>query len=595
MLTIKTIMSQVQEGDWFVTIDLKDVYFHIQVVQRHRRFLRFAFGGKAYQYKVLPFGLALAPRTFTKCMDAALAPLRLQGIRVLNNLDDWLILAHSREPVSRHRDIILGHIHSLGLRMNAKKSVLLPSQRTVFLGVRLDSVQMQARLAPARTPDLTACLARFKLGHHVSVGTCRRLLGLMAAASPVLPLGLLHMRPFLWWMKELRLHPTVPATRLIRVSRSCCRPLLMWRDPVFLRSGVRMGAIHHRHMITTDASMTGWGAVFEGRPASGEWKEEFLEFPDDSGHRCVRPPMAECQSVRVSANKADSGSTMQSEGERCPSPSHSPILALPDLVLKANSPLVSVSLGHSDQAGLTVPGQDLASSTRALEVVGMAHTGPKAVIDVLPAEVQETIASARAPATRKLYSSKWGVFESWCLTRAIDPVNCPVGPVLEFLQERLTAGAAATTLRVYVAAIAARRELDEIPLERHRMVSAFMRGVRRLRPVRPTAVPSWDLSVVLEGLVTAPFEPLESASERILTLKVALLLALTSLKRVGDLQAFSVSETCMDFAPGLVKVTFPRSCPHRFDLRWSRFTLSILLPLLQVRMRDSTCSARSGH
>ncbi len=267
--------------------------------------------------------------------------------------------------------------------------------------------------------------------------------------------------------------------------------------------------------------------------------------------------MAECQSVRISANKADSGSTMQSEGERCPSPSHSPILALPDLVLGANSPLVSASLGDSDQAGLTVPasGQDLASSAGALEVVGMAHTGPRAVIDGLPAEVQETIASARAPATRKLYSSKWGVFESWCLTRAIDPVNCPVGPVLEFLQERLTAGAAATTLRVYVAAIAARRELDEIPLGRHRLVSAFMRGARRLRPVRPTAVPSWDLSVVLEGLVTAPFEPLESASDRILTLKVVLLLALTSLKRVGDLQAFSVSETCMDFAPGLVKVT----------------------------------------
>ncbi len=549
MLTMRTIMSQVQEGDWFVTIDLKDAYFHIQVVHRHRRFLRFAFGGKAYQYKVLPFGLALAPRTFTKCMDAALAPLRLQGIRVLNYLDDWLILAHSRELVSRHRDIVLSHIHSLGLRMNAKKSVLLPSQRTVFLGVRLDSVQMQASLAPARIPVLTACLARFKLGHHVSVGTCRRLLGLMAAASPVLPLGLLHMRPFLWWMKELRLHPTVPATRLIRVPRSCCRHLLMWRDPVFLQSGVRMGAIHRRHMI----KKSGGGPLCFSRvipvPAL-----VLPEFPDDSGHRCS---MAECQSVRVSANKADSGSTMQSEGERCPSPSHSPILALPDLVLGANSPLVSASLGDSDQAGPTVPasGQDLASSAGALEVVGMALTGPRAVIDGLPAEVQETIASASAPATRKLYSSKWGVFESWCLTRAIDPVNCPVGPVLEFLQERLTAGAAATTLRVYVAAIAARRELDEIPLGRHRMVSAFMRGARRLRPVRPTAVPSWDLSVVLEGLVTAPFEPLESASDRILTLKVVLLLALTSLKRVGDLQAFSVSDTCMDFAPGLVKVT----------------------------------------
>ncbi len=69
------------------------------------------------------------------------------------------------------------------------------------------------------------------------------------------------------------------------------------------------------------------------------------------------------------------------------------------------------------------------------------------------------------------------------------------------------------------------------------------------------AVPSWDLSVVLEGLVAAPFEPLESAPERIRTLEVTLLLALKSLSRVGDLQALSVSEMCMDFAPGLVKVT----------------------------------------
>ncbi len=72
--------------------------------------------------------------------------------------------------------------------------------------------------------------------------------------------------------------PTVPATRLIRVSRSCCRPLLLWRDPAFLQSGVRMGAIHHDHMITTDTSMTGWGTVFEDRPASGEWTEEFLSW-----------------------------------------------------------------------------------------------------------------------------------------------------------------------------------------------------------------------------------------------------------------------------------------------------------------------------
>ncbi len=103
----------------------------------------------------------------------------------------------------------------------------------------------------------------------------------------------------------------------------------------------------------------------------------------------------------------------------------------------------------------------------------------------LPVEVQETIANARAPATKKLYSSKWKVFDSWCLAHAVDPVNCPIGPVLEFLQERLEARVATTTLRVYVAAIAARRELDEIPLGRHQMVSAFMSG----GPVSETSTP----------------------------------------------------------------------------------------------------------
>ncbi len=278
MLTMKTIMSQIRAGDWFVTVDLKDDYFHIQIVQRHRKFLRFAFGGMSYKYKVLPFGLALALRTFTKCMDAALAPLRLQGIRVLNDLNDWLILAQSWESVSCHRDVVLRHVRTLGLRTNTKKSVLSPSQQTVVLGVHLDSVQMQACLAPIRISSLNTCLARFNLDPHVSMSTCCRLLGLMASASPVLPLGLLHMRPFLWWIKLLGFRPTGPATRLIRVSRSCFHTLLIWQNPLFLQSGVRMGAIHRRQMVTTEASLTGWGTVFKGSPACGVWTREFLSW-----------------------------------------------------------------------------------------------------------------------------------------------------------------------------------------------------------------------------------------------------------------------------------------------------------------------------
>ncbi len=83
-----------------------------------------------------------------------------------------------------------------------------------------------------------------------------------------------------------------------------------------------------------------------------------------------------------------------------------------------------------------------------------------------------------------------------------------------------------------------------------------MRGAKCLRPVRPPSFPSWDLYVALKGLLGPPFEPLESAPMRILTLKVTLLLALASFKRVGNLQDLSVSESCTEFAPGLVKAFF---------------------------------------
>lgn len=52
--------------------------------------------------------------------------------------------------VCRHRDILLHLLRSLCLRLNAQKSVLTPSQQTTFLGVQLDSLSMQACLAPAR-------------------------------------------------------------------------------------------------------------------------------------------------------------------------------------------------------------------------------------------------------------------------------------------------------------------------------------------------------------------------------------------------------------------------------------------------------------
>ena len=72
-------------------------------------------------------------------MDAVLAPLRQQGLRILNYLDDWLICANPEELCRQHVALLLTHIQRLGLCLNTKKSKLQPCRVTHFLIVSVSS------------------------------------------------------------------------------------------------------------------------------------------------------------------------------------------------------------------------------------------------------------------------------------------------------------------------------------------------------------------------------------------------------------------------------------------------------------------------
>ncbi len=124
-------------------------------------------------------------------MDAALSPLRQMGIRILNYLDDWLILAQSEVELLSHRTLLLSHLERLWLRVNFAKSALSPSQRVSFLGTVLDSARMRAVIAPERTLAIQKLAATFKSSTARPLKAFQRMLGLVAAASPVLQLGLL--------------------------------------------------------------------------------------------------------------------------------------------------------------------------------------------------------------------------------------------------------------------------------------------------------------------------------------------------------------------------------------------------------------------
>lgn len=173
----------------------------------------------------------------------------------------------------------------------------------------------------------------------------------------------------------------------------------------------------------------------------------------------------------------------------------------------------------------------------------------------LPQNVINTIQSARSCSTRSAYDGKWRAFEDWCAAAGVVAFQSPIPTVLTFLQKLLDKGLAFSTVKVYLAAISACHiGFGDKTVGQHPLVCQFMRGARRLRPVSRSLTAPWDLPVVLDALSRPPFEPLQQAELKMLSFKTALLLALVSAKRVGDIQALSVNPACMQFLMGDSKV-----------------------------------------
>lgn len=89
----------------------------------------------------LPFGLASAPRVFTKVLAPIFALLRQRGISIVGYLDDLLLRAASAPELREDVAITMHTLQEFGWVLNLKKSVLVQTPQCLeYLGLLLDSV-----------------------------------------------------------------------------------------------------------------------------------------------------------------------------------------------------------------------------------------------------------------------------------------------------------------------------------------------------------------------------------------------------------------------------------------------------------------------
>jgi len=195
MATVKSVASAIRPGDFAVSIDMKDAYLHVPILSSHKKFLKFIYKGVTYQFKVLPFGLSSAPRTFTKLTRVVILHCRCLGLRLILYLDDGLLLARPRELAARHRDVLVGLLLDLGWVINWEKSDLLPSQDFSYVGLDWSSATMTVSLPTDKLQDIQARASQLQGAHRPP--TCRslqRFLGKVNFASLAVPRARLRMR-----------------------------------------------------------------------------------------------------------------------------------------------------------------------------------------------------------------------------------------------------------------------------------------------------------------------------------------------------------------------------------------------------------------
>ena len=89
-------MAYYSKRNYAFSTDLKDTYLYITIIKHHHGFLQFVRQHKPYQWKVLPFGIAMAPRVFTMLTKPMLFLCHCDGLHVIIYLDDILVLTCSK-------------------------------------------------------------------------------------------------------------------------------------------------------------------------------------------------------------------------------------------------------------------------------------------------------------------------------------------------------------------------------------------------------------------------------------------------------------------------------------------------------------------
>jgi hypothetical protein len=296
METLKKLQRVMRGGEWMASFDLKDGFYALGIAPEHRKFFTFEVAGELLQYAALPMGWNGSPWVFTKFTQVLTSFLRSPqlasrrreflkdpvvkrpgeagwGVTILHYLDDFLLVAPTREALQEQMVFVEKAVEALGLTINLEKSCWAPTQNLKHLGLGIDSARnifyvtddKRAKLRSAATTMLCTSAAQKR---WVTARSVARLTGLAQSVYLAVPPARFHLRA---------LHDCLATKRSwssrVKLSNQALRDLDWWTKMPSKWNGRAIWRFPCSASLHTDASMAGWGGVINSTlPAHGFWR-----------------------------------------------------------------------------------------------------------------------------------------------------------------------------------------------------------------------------------------------------------------------------------------------------------------------------------
>jgi hypothetical protein len=294
MDTAQMLRMALRAGISAVRIDIQDAYLHVPVAVARRPFLRFFYRGVHYQWKVLPFGLNVSPRIFTKLFRTVAAYFRNLGVHCHVYIDDWLFFHENVDVLRRLVPQIVDVFTRLGVSINFPKSILRPVQVFEHLGIAFDLVLGLSFPSQATRETLLALRDELLEAVAWSPRKLMRWVGFLVTVMCHVRWGRAHIHIFVRFLNEHFF--SNPITFTLPMDRKGLRRLLdgplplpsalkveaAWWTRDRLLEGRPLGSPQFQFVLGTDASLQGWGAHLS--QGTSTWTISGLWPKDTSDH-----------------------------------------------------------------------------------------------------------------------------------------------------------------------------------------------------------------------------------------------------------------------------------------------------------------------